>query len=106
MYRARMALFRWTVNVAAALILWRLHAAPALAGNDSNLTTIHHAVAAGTTRVEVALLGEGHRPDGRVNGTCTSGTGKYAGIQCSSESTASTKDGVHFISGPEFVSTK
>jgi len=37
---------------------------------------------------------------------CTSGTGKYAGIQCSGESTGSSRDGVHSIGRSESVSTK
>jgi hypothetical protein len=37
---------------------------------------------------------------------CTSGTGKYAGIQCSGESSGSSTDGVTFVSRSEMVSTK
>jgi len=48
MNRIRSKLFRWAATVAAALLLWTLRTAPALAGNDSNLT-IRHAVAAGTS---------------------------------------------------------
>ena len=38
--------------------------------------------------------------------TCISGTGKYAGIQCSSEETSTNSDSVHFIVRSESVSTK
>jgi len=213
MNRIRSKLFRWAATVAAALLLWTLRTAPALAGNDSNLT-IRHAVAAGTstfvgfgpvgpgcdattagadctfftstftasgksepggpftqTGTSTVFFGAGGSnltfagsvvtsvgapvgfcsptfltaqtkyangtidlnatgtvcctasppsspiavcgplpigPPSTTNesGTCTSGTGKYAGIQCSTESTASTTDGVHFLSRGETLSTK
>jgi hypothetical protein len=41
----------------------------------------------------------------QVSGLCTSGTGKYAGTQCSSESTSSSIDGVHFLSRASTVFT-
>lgn len=41
-----------------------------------------------------------------LSSACTSGTGKYAGIKCSGESTGSSIDGVHSISRAESVSTK
>jgi hypothetical protein len=41
-----------------------------------------------------------------LSSVCTSGTGKYAGIQCSGESTGSSIDGVHSIGRGESVSTK
>jgi hypothetical protein len=37
---------------------------------------------------------------------CISGTGKFAGIQCSGEETSSSVDGVHIIGRGESVSTK
>jgi hypothetical protein len=37
---------------------------------------------------------------------CISGTGKFAGIQCSGEDTATSSDSVHIISRGEMVSTK
>jgi hypothetical protein len=37
---------------------------------------------------------------------CISGTGKYAGIQCSGQGSASSTDGVHFVARGETVSTK
>jgi hypothetical protein len=37
---------------------------------------------------------------------CTSGTGKYAGIQCSGKESSSSSDGVHFVARSEDVSTK
>jgi hypothetical protein len=47
-------------------------------------------------------------PPGTSHGTavCTSGTGKYAGIQCSEEASGGSTDGVHFVSRGEMVSTK
>jgi hypothetical protein len=41
----------------------------------------------------------------QVSGLCTSGTGRYAGTQCSTESTSSSIDGVHFVSRAETVYT-
>jgi hypothetical protein len=38
--------------------------------------------------------------------TCISGTGKYAGIQCSGEETSTNSDGVHFIVRSERVRSK
>ena len=37
---------------------------------------------------------------------CISGTGKFAGIQCSGESSGSSSDNVHFVARGEGVSTK
>jgi hypothetical protein len=37
---------------------------------------------------------------------CISGTGKFAGMQCSGEGSNSSSDGVHFVGGGESVSTK
>jgi hypothetical protein len=47
-------------------------------------------------------------PPGTSHGTavCTSGTGKYAGIQCSEEASGGGTDGVNFVSRGEMVSTK
>jgi len=41
-----------------------------------------------------------------VTTACTSGTGKYAGIQCSGKESSSSSDGVHFVARGEGVSTK
>jgi hypothetical protein len=41
-----------------------------------------------------------------VTTACTSGTGKYAGIQCSGKESSSSSDGVHFLARGEGVSTK
>jgi hypothetical protein len=41
-----------------------------------------------------------------ISSVCTSGTGVYAGIQCSGEATGSSIDGVHSIGRGESVSTK
>jgi hypothetical protein len=41
-----------------------------------------------------------------VTTACTSGTGKYAGIQCSGKESSSSSDGVHYVARGEGVSTK
>ena len=41
-----------------------------------------------------------------VTTACTSGTGIYAGIQCSGKESSSSSDGVHFVGRGEDVSTK
>jgi hypothetical protein len=41
-----------------------------------------------------------------LTSVCTSGTGKYAGIQCSNQYSGSSSDGVNIIGSSEGVSTK
>jgi hypothetical protein len=41
-----------------------------------------------------------------VTTACTSGTGKYAGIQCSGKESSSSSDGVHYVARGEGVMTK
>ena len=41
-----------------------------------------------------------------ITTVCTSGTGKYAGIQCSGKESSSSSDGVHFLARGEGASTK
>jgi hypothetical protein len=52
------------------------------------------------------VIGIGPPTTSHGTSTCVSGTGKYAGIQCSGEETSSNSDGVHFIVRSERVSTK
>jgi hypothetical protein len=41
-----------------------------------------------------------------VTTACTSGTGQYAGIQCSGKESSSSSDGVHYVARGEAVMTK
>jgi hypothetical protein len=60
----------------------------------------------GSIKEVCGLLPIGPPSTTHVSGLCTSGTGVYAGTQCTSESTASSLDGVHFITRAEAFFTK